>query len=285
MKTTLDTQNYPVGAAPWPRIAGQNRTCVIRGQGGAPTGASKQQRGMPAAGFTLLELLVAVAIFALIGAMAYGGLQSVMDQQFVTSQQSQRLADLQKVYRIMQRDLEQLVNRRIRNEFGDSVDALVGGSGFDGVEFSRAGHPNPAGFLRSEIVRVAYIPDQDTLLRRTWRVLDRAQDSRPDEQLLVEDMRAFSIRFLDQEDEWADRWPPLQSEQAAGGVDFPRAVEVQLELDDIGILNWIFSLPQAFVAGVQPAGGTPAGNQDQDEAESGEEGGSQEEGESGEAEG
>jgi general secretion pathway protein J len=142
-------------------------------------------------GFTLLELLVSLSIFALIGAMAYGGLTQVLKQQQATEVQSQQLADLQKSYRIMQRDLEQLINRGIRNEYGDSIDALVGGSGYDGVEFSRAGHANPAGFLRSDLQRIAYVPDQDTLIRRTWRVLDRAQDSLPDEEVL-----AFSTMIM-----------------------------------------------------------------------------------------
>jgi general secretion pathway protein J len=211
----------------------------------------KRQRG-----FTLLELLIAVAIFALVGAMAYGGLQQVLDQNEHTGAQSQRLSDLQKAYAIMQRDIEQLTSRKIRNGFGDTIDALVGGSGFNGVEFSRAGHANPAGFLRSDIQRVAYVPDQETLLRRTWRVLDRAQDSLPDEQVLIEGMQRFSVRFLDQANEWQEQWPP-QSAQLGTSVDagMPRAVEVQLELDDVGILNWLFGLPENFEAPlVNPAG-------------------------------
>ena len=214
-------------------------------------------------GFTLLELLIALAIFALVGAMAYGGLQRVLDQQQGTEQQSQRLADLQKAYRIMQRDLEQMANRKIRNEFGDSLAALVGGSGFNGVEFSRAGYANPAGFLRSDIQRVAYVPDQETLLRRTWRVLDRAQDSVPDEQILVEGLQRFSIRFLDAANEWQERWPPPQNLGAgAVGPGFPKAVEVLLELDDVGTLSWLFQLPENAVASPQspPGGAGGAGN-------------------------
>jgi general secretion pathway protein J len=211
-------------------------------------------------GFTLLELLIAVSIFALVGAMAYGGLQRVLDQQHSTEQQSQRLADLQKAYRIVQRDLEQLVNRKIRNEFGDSVDALIGGSGFNGVEFSRAGYANPAGFLRSDIQRVAYVPDQETLLRRTWRVLDRAQDSVPDEQVLVEGMQRFSVRFLDETNEWQERWPPPAT-LGAGPVSsgFPRAVEVLLELDGVGTLSWLFQLPDNTVTGPASGGGGAGG--------------------------
>jgi len=211
-------------------------------------------------GFTLLELLIALAIFALVGAMAFGGLKGVLDQKEHTMAQSQRLSDLQKAYRIMQRDLEQMVSRKIRNEFGDQVDALVGGSGFNGVEFSRAGYANPAGFLRSDIQRVAYIPDQETLLRRTWRVLDRAQDTLPDEQVLVEGMQRFSMRFLDKDNEWQDQWPPQQNAISGSSTDgFPRAVEVQLELDDVGTLSWLFPLPENAVATPQTAPGANTG--------------------------
>jgi general secretion pathway protein J len=213
-------------------------------------------------GFTLLELLVSLSIFALIGVMAYGGLQTVMTQKNSTEEASQQLADLQKAYRIMRRDLEQIVVRKIRNEFGDTLDELVGGSGFTGVEFSRAGHPNPAGFLRSDLQRVAYVADQDTLLRHTWRVLDRAQDSRPDEQVLVEGISRFSMLFLDEANEWLETWPPAQG-LSATAVGLPQAVEVELELENIGIINWIFRLPQVFVAGTQtPASSNAAEDED-----------------------
>jgi general secretion pathway protein J len=220
----------------------------------------------------LLELLIAVAIFALTGAMAYTGLQQVLNQQDGTEQQAQRLSDLQKAYRVMQRDLEQLVPRGIRNEFGDSVAALVGGSGYTGVEFSHTGYANPAGFLRSDMQRVAYVPDQTTLLRRTWRVLDRAQDSLPDEQILVEGMARFSLRFLDAANAWHDSWPPQLaassgSTTTAPSDDLPRAIEVEIELDDMGSLRWLFMVPEGFVATAPAAAagsGAEAGDNDND---------------------
>jgi len=218
-------------------------------------------------GFTLLELLVSLSIFALIGVMAYGGLQSVMIQLDRTGEASQQLADLQKAYRIMQRDLEQMVDRKIRNEYGDTIDGLVGGRGFTGVEFSRAGHPNPAGFLRSDLQRVAYVPDQDTLLRQSWRVLDRAQDSRPDEQVLVEGISRFTMRFLGNANEWMETWPPPVQGSSATASALPQAVEVELELDNFGIIYWIFRLPQAFEAGTQKPANTNTGKDENPPAE------------------
>ena len=69
-------------------------------------------------GFTLLELLVALAIFALVSVMAYGGLASVLDQQFATDEIAGQLARLQKTYLLLQRDFEQLVPRPVRDEYG-----------------------------------------------------------------------------------------------------------------------------------------------------------------------
>lgn len=211
-----------------------------------------------AAGFTLLELLVAVAVFAVIGAMAYGGLQRVINQQQRTTEHSQRLADLQLAYRVLRRDFEQLIDRQIRDEFADTAGALIGGSGYGGVEFSRAGYVNPAGFIRSEIQRVAYIPDQEQLLRRTWRVLDRAQDSVADEDVLIEGMRSFAIRFLVAGDEWLENWPgqPSQGQVTAG---LPKAVEVQIELEDLGALKWLFRLPAGYQLPSGAATGNPGG--------------------------
>jgi len=139
----------------------------------------------PARGFTLLELLVSLSIFAAIGVMAYSGLANVMRQQAQTEAYSDRMQDLQLTYHILQRDFEQFITRDIRNEFGDTSPALVSGGNYAGVEFTRAGYPNPARFLRSNLQRVAYLMDDGRLLRRSWRVLDRSQDSLPDEQVLV----------------------------------------------------------------------------------------------------
>ena len=49
-------------------------------------------------GFTLLELLVALAIFGLLAAMSYSGLQAVLQQQSYTEEAATRLGELQKMY-------------------------------------------------------------------------------------------------------------------------------------------------------------------------------------------
>lgn len=212
-----------------------------------------------AGGFTLLELLISLSIFALISVMAYGGMTRVLAQREQTEVQAQRLKYLQLAFGVLARDLEQAVERRVRDSLGSPLEALIGGSGQDGMEFTRLGFANPAGLPRSEVQRVVYVHDDGRLLRRTWRVLDRAQDSVADEQVLMEGVRDFSLRFLDQNSEWQPRWPPPAGLGSAGPVaGLPRAIEVTVESDDFDRLTWLFRLPQPVAAGTgtgSPAGG------------------------------
>jgi len=198
-------------------------------------------------GFTLLELLVALAIFGLLAAMSYSGLQAVLEQQSYTEQAAERLGALQKMYLLMQRDFEQIVPRTVRDEFGDAQLPLVGG---DAMQFTRGGWRNPAGRQRSTLQRVGYAYDDEQLVRYTWLVLDRAQDSEPLQQPLIDDIESMQLRYLSRNDEWEDQWPNAAT-AAAGNIDtddillaLPKAIEVTIEHSMFGTLVWLFQLPQ-----------------------------------------
>jgi len=196
-------------------------------------------------GFTLLELLVALAIFGLLAAMSYGGLQAVLEQQSYTEQAADRLSALQKMYLIMQRDIEQIVPRTVRDEFGDTQQPLVGG---DALQLTRGGWRNPAGRQRSTLQRVGYAYDDEQLVRYTWSVLDRAQDSEPLQQPLIEDVENMQLRYLDGNDEWQEQWPDAVADIDADPADtlpaLPKAVEVTIEHNTFGTLVWLFQLPR-----------------------------------------
>jgi general secretion pathway protein J len=198
-------------------------------------------------GFTLLELLVALAIFGLLAAMSYGGLQAVLEQQWHTEQAADRLAELQKVYLVMQRDIEQIVPRIVRDEFGDAQHPLVGG---DTLRLTRGGWRNPAGRQRSTLQRIGYAYEEQQLVRYTWSVLDRAQDSEPLKQPLIEDIERLQLRYLESNDVWKEQWPDaadLADNEFAEGLlglpGLPKAVEVTIEHKMYGTLVWLFQLP------------------------------------------
>ena len=194
-------------------------------------------------GFTLLELLVALAIFALVSVMAYGGLASVLDQQFATDDIAAQLARLQKTYLLLQRDFEQVVPRPVRDEYGDTLAPLLGDSQ---LQFTRGGWSNPAGHPRSSLRRVAYRLEDQELTRYAWSVLDRAQNSEPLEQPLLDGVTEIRSRYLAKNDEWQDSWPPA-TVTATGDTEtfsLPLAVEIQLEHERFGLVTWLFQMPR-----------------------------------------
>ncbi len=200
-------------------------------------------------GFTLVELVVAMGIFALLAALAYGGLRSVLYNQQYTAQRAAELARLQLAYRLLEQDMQQVVKRGIRNEYGDPVKPLIAVSGLvQRLEFTRGGWRNPAGQLRSSLQRVGYEMREDRLIRKSWIVLDRAQNTKPREQELLDGVEEMLVRFLDSKGVWREVWPPLEQLQAPQGAEeedvpeLPRAIEFMVELKGWGKLTWLFQV-------------------------------------------
>ncbi len=217
-------------------------------------------------GFTLLELIVVVAIFAIFAMLAYGGLDAVLKTRDSVERAQLRLAELQKGYRRLRDDFQQLSPRPARDGFGDLQPALRGADNA-GVELTRAGWRNPMGLPRPTLERVAYKLGDDGLHRLSWRTLDLAQDSKPVDLLLLSGVTDLRWRFLDVNREWQTQWPALnttQSPEQAAAAPPPVAVEVRLKLRDLGELRYLFKLgldPQRSVP-VLPgsdAGGPGAG--------------------------
>lgn len=219
-------------------------------------------RRVVAAGFTLLELLIAMAIFAIVSMLAYGGLRSVQTTSEGVREAGAKLAELQTGFLVLGRDIEQSIDRPIRDAFGQAQPAFVGARGAVGefLEFTRGGWRNPAGFARSHLQRVGYALQDDKLVRLTWNALDRSYGAEPQERVLIAGVKSVTARYLDQDRQWQDQWPKLQTGDAAPAA-LPIAVEVTMEVDGWGIVQRLYRVageapPQ--INTVAPAGGVPA---------------------------
>ncbi|MCP4700044.1 MAG: type II secretion system minor pseudopilin GspJ [Gammaproteobacteria bacterium] len=188
-------------------------------------------------GFTLLELLIALAVFSVLATMAYSGLNTVLEANAQTARQAELLAALQMTFTRLGRDLEQQINRPVRDEFGEVQAALQGIS--TQMEFTRAGWRNPLGQKRSSLQRVAYYREENTFYRAHWPVLDRVRDSKPAITPLLKEIDEFSLRYLDETLQWHTEWPPLASQKPLR----PKAVEVSLSINGWGHLTRLFGLP------------------------------------------
>lgn len=186
------------------------------------------------AGFTLLEILVATAVFAVMGAMAYGGLQSVIDQQEIARDNADRLRSVQFAVRQLTLDLQQVQPRPVRDELGDGYRSavLADERNVYDMEFTRGGWSNPLAQPRAAVQRVAYRVEDGRLVRLHWFVPDHTLAEEPVERELLDGVTEIRFRFLGAGSEWTEQWPAT-----VGGADpaiLPRAIEVVLELEDWG---------------------------------------------------
>jgi len=190
-------------------------------------------------GFTLIELLIAMVVFATLSLMAYGGLNTIMAADEQVRLHSTRLKQLQRSWMMIGEDLTQLVGRSVRDSFGDSQPPLVASEMGDiRLELTRGGWSNPAGVKRSELQRVGYGVVDSELIRYSWRVLDRAQDSEPQKHRLLDGVEGIRLRFLDQKQQWHSSWPPLGSDTES----LPIGVEMVMELEQEGEIRRLFRI-------------------------------------------
>ncbi len=186
----------------------------------------------PQSGFTLLELLVALAIFALMSAMAYGGLQTLLESRKHTDRAAEQFSRLQNTLLFLQQDLSQVVERSVRDELGDREPVFSGADTEYLLQLTRGGavgRPDTAA-----LQRVAYRMEEGRLQRVNWPVLDRVQGMEPLVMELVDGVTDIQIRFL--HTEWQPDWP------GQGGRPLPRAVEIHLVTDRWGEIRRVFPI-------------------------------------------
>lgn len=186
--------------------------------------------------FTLIEVLVAMAIFAVLSAFAYGTLSQTLLSAEILSERMDRLQALQRTMRMLTDDLQQLAPRPVRDELGDNLrPALDTGfqSGF-AVELTRSGWSNPVVLPRSTQQRAAYRVEDGELIRFHWYTLDRTLSNEPVSVTLLDGVEALQLRFVLGDNNFSDQWPPLNRPGALGVRQRPRAVEVTLLLEEEG---------------------------------------------------
>lgn len=199
-------------------------------------------RRSPAGGFTLIEVLVALLVMASLSLGAYQVLQGVMRNDEVMRDRSERLATLQRVFNVMERDFSQMAERTTRDN-GESSTALITTGQFQlqsddwAVAFVRNGWLNPAGMLpRSQLQRVAYRLRNNTLERLSYNYLDPAVGTEPTVTPLLEKVSAFKLRFYSS-GQWVTTW--------GKPATLPKGIEIQLTLDDYGDLRRVFLIAES----------------------------------------
>ena len=199
----------------------------------------RKLQGNREAGFTLLEILVAIAIFAIVAVLAYGGYSELTRQSQRLSESAARIRAIQTTVQRMVQDFSSLEPRPVREPLGDGVQsALIADTRSERLaEFTHSGWSNPAGVPRSTLQRVAYRLVDGKLSRNYWVMLDRTLSQEPVSTVMLDRVKGVTFRFMTSQRRFTDQWPALGGGQQPGpgaAAALPIAVEITLELEDWG---------------------------------------------------
>lgn len=191
-------------------------------------------------GFTLLELMVSVAIFAVVAAMAYTGLAQIARSSGAAQEAVNALLEQRRWMAQLESDLEQAVARVSRGPYGETEAALLGGS--SDLLFSSRRLVAEGDSLNSMLVRISLERRGENLVRAVRQRLDPGPLNERDEQILVRGVRRFELRYLDARLEPQNQWPRVADPRLDG---LPRAIEMLIEVDGAGVLRRVFELPES----------------------------------------
>lgn len=192
-------------------------------------------------GFSLVEMLVALFIFAVLSAAGVAIVNYGIDAKAATAEATDRLRDVQLARAMLKADLAQPVLRPVRDAYGDArLPAFSGGVTRQGdgtlMSFVRGGWANPGqAESRGSVQFVQYVLEGDRLIRRARPRLDATVNTPEEERVLIDGVRNVEVRFF-KGGVWSDRYGTGQRGQAG----LPEAVALDMEVEGFGRLTQLF---------------------------------------------
>jgi prepilin-type N-terminal cleavage/methylation domain-containing protein len=230
-----------------------------------------------AAGFTLIEVLVALLILGIMSALGYGTYRAARISAERTEESITRSREIEFGMRVLVMDFAQMTAHPVRDSLGSGRLPALRGSGGNGTsagtsdsnslgasssgmhfnsapafggsssasstnslplaELTRGGWSNTAGQQRSTLQRVSYALVGDVLKRSYYTALDTIQASKPVVQDLLSGVKTVQFRYLDDNSAWQSSWPPTTLQLPDSLVTRPVAVEITIEFKDWGLIR------------------------------------------------
>ncbi|MCM8558198.1 type II secretion system minor pseudopilin GspJ [Sphingomicrobium sediminis] len=185
-------------------------------------------------GFTLIEMLVGLSIFALLASAGVGLLRASADTQAVVDRSLAEQAEVERIALLLDADLSQVALRPRRDANGGDRPAFTGDP--NGMDFVRAGVVALDAAPTSDLRRIGWTVENGRLVRLTFDAVDGPADRLP-EAVLMEDVSGFSLAYRNLSGGWSATWPD------GSGEALPRAVRLTLASTRQPQTEFIVALP------------------------------------------
>lgn len=201
------------------------------------------------AGFTLLEMLLSLMVFAMLGMATYTILNNTVNSHEAIKERNEQLTELQRAFIIIESDFVQLAQRKARvngeeplDKFFIAQEYLYDSEGI-GFAFVRDGWTNPVMILpRSELQPVIYRLMEGRLERLYFNFVDPTFGAEPRVQPLLSDVESMSLAFFDGKD-----W-----QESLDDIDLPSLIKLEVESRVYGRIERIFPIINKTQVAVVP---------------------------------
>lgn len=199
-----------------------------RGIGACPSGETQR-------GFTLLEVLVALAVFAAASSIAYSGLNAVVSIKGALDREMRFWRELGQVFDRLDVDLLQIVPHAFRNEQGVVLSPVLGSSANDdsafALELSRYDEDRVP-------IRASYRCDGGRVSLRLEKINGRSAGAPSvPVHVLLQDVERCAVAFLNVDNAWSSVWTGKETSAK------PRAIRIRLTLAGRGQFERLYYLP------------------------------------------
>ena len=196
-------------------------------------------------GFTLVEIIIALAVFAIMASLT----SYILAQSFRTDKrlkvQTNQNHQLELAIVLFRREAVQIINRPVRGNQQSLLPAFIAHA--DTVEFTRGGNINPDSVAkRSTLVRVAYLCNKGSLVRRTWSVLDSPDRTQFHSQVLLDHLKSCSFTYMDSKQQTVSEWKIRPSDKSKQLPPLPLSMTCHLTLENSQSADIIVPLPAGF---------------------------------------
>jgi len=190
------------------------------------------------AGFTLLELVVAMAIFAVIGAVLFTSLNQLIAVKSRLEERQGLARSIRTTFGLLRDDVAHYAERPIRGSYGEPEPSLAANPGEPGLLLVLTRRATDTHGER--VQRVGYRLEEGELIRLRWNVVDRASEDLPRQRVLLEHLDRAELHVLDNQGRWHPSWPPLSTGDKPA---WPIAVELRVGWEAQGELVGLMGLP------------------------------------------
>lgn len=203
--------------------------------------------GVSERGVSLIEVVVAIAIMAVIAAGAYESLNAAGNAREGSETALARMERIDRTWLLIESDLRNALGYSLQATYGDPLPAMTFAFGQEyWLTLLRGGRANPLNFPRTELGRVGYRLQENTIWRDSWHNPASFDTDTARKQKLLSGVESIVVRALAStakspvDGPWVEEWP------SGGQEPLPAAIELTLTLEDKGELKRLFALVPGY---------------------------------------